>query len=264
MTDESIPGAIRPNLEEEADRVIQWATRRGVVLRTLGGVAVKHYCLSSEKPDFLRQPGDLDFVALGRQRKEVGALFEELGYKPEKGFNALHGRRRLLFTDPEGERDIDVLLDVFQMSHVLPLVGRLEVDDWAISVSDLLLTKLQIAEINRKDMRDAACVLVDHPLSRGEQRGHIDMDWIAHLCASDWGLDTTVVDNLTAIEHELPQMVSDEGDRAVITQRIERLRSVIESEPKSLRWRMRAGVGRRVRWYEVPEEARLQGPIKLE
>jgi len=32
------------------------------------------------------------------------------------------------------------------------------------------------------------------------------------------------------------------------------LDTILESGPKSLRWRLRARVGQRVRWYELPEE----------
>jgi hypothetical protein len=34
----------------------------------------------------------------------------------------------------------------------------------------------------------------------------------------------------------------------------DQLRQALEHEPKSMRWKMRAAVGDRVRWYELPEE----------
>jgi len=35
---------------------------------------------------------------------------------------------------------------------------------------------------------------------------------------------------------------------------IEAIGHALETAPKTMGWRMRAKVGRRVRWYEVPEE----------
>ncbi|MGD1992067.1 MAG: hypothetical protein PVI59_02630 [Anaerolineae bacterium] len=264
MNDPTAPGPIRTDLKEEADRIIQWATRRGIVLRALGGIAIKHCCPSSEKPDFNRLPKDLDFIGRKKQSRELKALFEDLGYVPEKGFNALHGHRRLLFLDPNSAQDVDIFLDHFEMSHDLPLAGRLEQADWAIPVADLLLTKLQVAEINPKDLLDAACILLDHPLADKDGPGQINARWVAELCAQDWGLHTTVLDNLAEISLQLSDLATSEADQTRILERVQALQKRILAEPKTVRWKMRNVIGRRVRWYETPEETRGQGPIKLE
>jgi hypothetical protein len=58
--------------------------------------------------------------------------------------------------------------------------------------------------------------------------------------------------------------VTDEDDRAQILNRVHDLEERILAEPKTFRWKMRNVIGRRMRWYETPEETRGQGPIKLE
>ena len=264
MVDVTGPGTIRSDFEEEADRIIGWAARRGAVLRALGGIAVQHHCPSSDKPDFKREPKDLDFIGLGSQSRVLNQAFEELGYAPDKRFNALHGNRRLLFLDPDSGRDTDVFLDKFEMSHSLPLKERLTLEDWSIPVTDLLMTKLQVAEINLKDITDAACVIVDHPLALGFEPEHINACRVASLCASDWGLYTTTKDNLERIDARLPEFVTMDRDRRRISERIEDLRSVLVEEPKTLGWKLRNIIGKRIRWYETPEETRGEGPIKLE
>jgi hypothetical protein len=52
----------------------------------------------------------------------------------------------------------------------------------------------------------------------------------------------------------LGELVADAGARARIAGRIGAITGARESAPKTIAWRMRARVGRRVRWYEVPEE----------
>ena len=42
----------------------------------------------------------------------------------------------------------------------------------------------------------------------------------------------------------------------VVEERLGELWRRIDDEPKSGRWRLRARVGDRVRWYELPEEVR--------
>jgi hypothetical protein len=42
----------------------------------------------------------------------------------------------------------------------------------------------------------------------------------------------------------------------LVSRRLDELWTRIEAHPKSLRWRVRAQVGDRLRWYELPEEVR--------
>ena len=45
-------------------------------------------------------------------------------------------------------------------------------------------------------------------------------------------------------------------DRELVNSRLDELWAVVEATPKPLKWRMRAQVGDRMRWYELPEEVR--------
>jgi hypothetical protein len=44
-------------------------------------------------------------------------------------------------------------------------------------------------------------------------------------------------------------------EAARVREQVERHRAALEAAPKSLRWRTRARIGERKRWYELPEEA---------
>jgi hypothetical protein len=45
-------------------------------------------------------------------------------------------------------------------------------------------------------------------------------------------------------------------DRDLVSSRLDQLWAVIDDRAKPLKWRLRAQVGDRVRWYELPEETR--------
>jgi hypothetical protein len=44
------------------------------------------------------------------------------------------------------------------------------------------------------------------------------------------------------------------GEAQAVAASAGRLRGAMEAAPKSLRWKMRARVGEKVTWYELPEE----------
>jgi hypothetical protein len=52
----------------------------------------------------------------------------------------------------------------------------------------------------------------------------------------------------------LPEILDENDGRARVAQRLAELLGALEQAPKSRGWRRRAKLGRRVRWYEVPDE----------
>jgi hypothetical protein len=245
---------IRADMVEEAVRVAEVAEREGVAIRLLGGVAVKVRAKDGLQPAFERDYADLDWIAKKGSSSRVRRFFESMGYAPQERFNALYGRERLLYFDEANERQVDVLIGSFRMSHEVPFGGgRMTLEPLTVPLAELLLTKLQVVELNEKDVRDALAILYDHPI--GEEDGeNVNGARIAGLCSTDWGLWRTFTANLKALEGHLGRYdLPDEG-RERITDRIGALLGRIEEEPKGLGWRMRAKIGDRKRWYELPEE----------
>jgi hypothetical protein len=240
-----------PVLVEHGRRLVAEAAARGLPLRLLGGVAIWLRASEPARAAFGRDYPDLDLVAHRKQSRQLRELFERDGYDPERVFNATHGAKRLLYRVADGSHHIDVFLDTFEMSHTLDLGSRLEVEELTVPAAELLLTKLQVAELNRKDATDAVMLLYDHQLADTDGAGKLNAVRVAELCAGDWGLYTTVVDNLATVERLLPELAAEATELAP---RIADLRLRLEAEPKTRGWKMRARVGRRVRWYELPEE----------
>lgn len=224
-------------LVSEGVALVDHAQREGATVRLLGGAAVVLH--ASGVP--YREIGDLDAVTGRRDVKRVTQVLQDRGYEPEARFNALHGDRRLIFHGPAGK--LDIFVERFEMCHRIELGDRLGLDSPTITVSDLLLTKLQVVELNEKDARDLAELLRHHELRAGEG-DHFDSEYLAKLVGDDWGLWRTLVGTLA----RLPTLAPEVGEQAA------RVRRVLDDAPKGRRFRVRAKLGDRKRWYELPDE----------
>ncbi len=240
-------------MAEEAKRVINTARGRGVHLRLIGGLAVKLHCPSAEHRELSRTYGDLDCVGYRSQREKISRLLQDLGYEPNRRFNALQGHRRLLFENPQLGFDVDVFLDVFPMCHELNFLHRLELDEYTVPVADLLLSKLQVIQLNEKDIKDTYALVEDHEIGETDDREMINSRRIACVCGDDWGWHKTVTMNIEQVI-ALADDYLEGKERERVTSRLRRLHQIIEEAPKSMKWRMRARIGERVRWYNLPED----------
>ena len=213
------------------------AGARGAVVRVLGGIGVVIHCGSAH-----REPEDID-LAVGRgDLRALDAVLSERGYEPNARFNAMHGDTRNVFHGPAGK--LDVFVGAFTMCHRLDLEPRLEIDSPTLSVADLILTKLQVVELTEKDAADLRVLLDEHELGSGPG-DLIDATRIASVLADDWGYWRTATETLERVASDAPG-VRDKADE---------LRRRVDSEPKSRRYKLRARIGERRRWYELPEIA---------
>lgn len=245
--------AILEDIVAEGARLLEHARRAGVPLRLLGGVAVSLQA-DGELPAALRRDyADLDFMAAKGASGAVDGLLRAAGYEPQVAFNALHQRERMLFFDTGHDRQVDVFVGAFRMCHAIPLSDRLAIDDRTLAPADLLLTKLQVVELNEKDVRDALALLHARRLADHDD-GAINAARIAALLARDWGLWRTITANLRGCAEHVADYDLLADDRERLGRAIEELLARIEAEPKTRGWRLRGRVGERKRWYELPEE----------
>jgi len=245
--------AILESPTDEAKRIIEVAAQKKIALKLFGGVSFFFRCPSAKHRALQRNYVDIDFMGHAKQSKEIKQLFEELGYVPRDRFNAMQGYRRLIFNDIEHQRRVDIFLDVFEMCHKFNFKDRLEVDQYTISLADMLVTKLQIVEINQKDLKDVGSLFMDHDVGGGDAPEVINGAYLAKLCAEDWGVYKTFVMNLDRVLGMLNEYELEEGERKIVGERAAKLKKMIEDAPKSFKWKMRARVGEKVQWYELPE-----------
>ena len=252
-------------VEAEARRVMGLVVDQRLRVRLMGGLAVRIQSPSASRPPYDRSYRDFDLVAHGKDVAVLRRLLESVGYRGDKLFNAIHGAQRLVYSAPDGRWSADIVIDRLVMSHTIDLKDRLATDGLTLDLADLLLTKLQIWEINSKDLGDVICLLADHPLasvgrmaaaaSSDGAPAPIDLARLRSVLGADWGFGHTVERNLRAVAEEWDRTPIPDPqfpvDRQVAT-----LLADLEAAPKTLGWKARARIGERVRWYETPEEAR--------
>lgn len=238
----------------EGPRLVQMADDAGVAVRLFGGVAIWQRSGEGTRAALGRDYADVDLVAHRRQSRALRDLLEQEGYLPERTFNATHGAGRLLYHAADGSFHIDIFLDRFSMSHTLDFEHRLELEDLSLPAADLLLAKLQVVEVNRKDLSDAAMLLLDHRLGDEDGAGKLNVAYVSQVCAADWGLYTTSSDNLERLAGLVADLSLGEGPADTLGGRIAELRDQLHRAPKTRGWKLRARIGRRKRWYETPEE----------
>jgi predicted unusual protein kinase regulating ubiquinone biosynthesis (AarF/ABC1/UbiB family) len=232
--------------------IIHAVRARGTKACLLGGRAVALLCDGAIPDELKRNSPDVDLFVLRRDRKALTQTLKDIGCMPETEFNVLNGNQRLMFY--HGETKIDIFVDTFRMCHTLHLAARIAEADLTLPPADLLLTKLQVAEINIKDLTDLAALLLALPYDPGARLG-IDGPYVARCLAKDWGLWRTSTLNLGKLKQSAPDFLPHDGGWSErLAKRIDELDEEIAKAPKSVAWRARAVIGERMPWYERPEE----------
>lgn len=217
-------------------------------------MAIRFHCPSATHRSLERKYADIDFMALRKQSRDIKKFFAQLGYVPRERFNALQGDKRLIFNDIENGRRVDIFLETFEMCHKFDFKDRLTLDTPTITLADLLATKLQVVEITEREYRDIMALVRDHEVGDSDKPETINGSYLAGLCGADWGIYKTFTINLRNILTALPKYALEPESLAIVQKRLEDIQNRIENEPKSVRWKIRARVGEKAQWYELPEQ----------
>ena len=261
---------LHSDLMVEARAIIDLGNARGVVLRLTGGLAVRHYAIDLEFAE--REYSDIDLIGLKRQVAEVGEVFRDLGYVENKHVAVATGNGQLQFFVPEAgaaavvagalpvfaevppSDHIDVFLDSMRMDHQIDFRDRLEINTYAIDPADLFLSKLQIVNLNEKDVHDMITLVKDVYVDFQPHPGVLDLHHVAEVCAADWGLYIDVMNNIDAVVEHVAEYDLSPRDAARVRRTLELAQDMMTEQAKTLRWRVRARIGKRVRWYSEVEE----------
>lgn len=230
---------------QSAIELIDAGTAKGLHIRALGGIAVAIHCPTSRNPG--RSYRDIDVAIANKSQVAVTDLLQEHGYQADREFNLLNGDSRMLFHCDTHQ--IDVFVGEFAMCHRVPLT--LDAHPYTVAVAELVLTKLQIIELNPKDAYDGCALLHELQLGTAPDQ-HATRQRISQICGNDWGLWRTLTLNLercvtyARAHNDLP------ADS--IAQQVTALTALLNHMPKTMAFKMRAAIGERMRWYDTPEE----------
>ncbi|MCL6443013.1 MAG: hypothetical protein K6T83_06095 [Alicyclobacillus sp.] len=241
-------------LQEYATEILARARLSSSSLRLLGGVAIRRlYPDKARRPALDRTCKDLDFAVSRRDARGLTEVFAQCGFEADRQFNALHGATRLLYT--AGDLQADVFISEFAQCHKLELEPRLYILDETLPPADLLLMKLQVVEINEKDLKDLCVIFLGAKLGSVDSSTEINTNYLTGLTSQDWGWYTTCKDTLNKLADYVSARISNR-ERDEILEKIRDLEKKMDERPKSMKWKMRSKVGRRMPWYQLPEEAR--------
>jgi hypothetical protein len=248
--------AERDKFENELKRILKAGEEAGVLLRVIGSLGFQMHC---PKYGYLQQAmgrayTDIDFAGYSRQTKAVQELMAKLGYVDNHEVFIVSGGERSIFDRSEIGLHIDIFWEKLDFCHIIRWTGRLEVDNPSIPLAELLLEKMQIVQINEKDVIDTIMLLLEHPLGNNDKET-INIKRVAELCATDWGLWRTTTMNLNKVRLLAQGYdVLTPEQKAMVETQVNGALARIEEEPKALAWRLRARVGDRVKWYKDVDE----------
>jgi len=246
----------RDKFEKELKTILKASDDAGILLRVIGSLAFQMHC-----PNFGylqaamgRAYTDIDFGAYSHQAKQITELMTGMGYVDNREVYIGSEGERAIFDKPGTGLHVDIFYEKLDFCHAIYWKDRLEVDSPTIPLTELLLEKMQIVQINEKDIIDTIMLLLEHPL------GDIDKETIniklaAQLCANDWGLWRTTTMNLEKVK-QLAQHYTQLTDehKSKVTSQVDETLARLNDEPKPLAWRLRDRVGDRIKWYKEVDE----------
>jgi len=244
-----------------AKTLIEEAQKEGIILRVIGALAIRIHS-TPEMAELHKKLGrfagkkqeftDIDFVGLSKQRKKVRKFLESRGWKFDAYMfmfaSGMTSRNRHIY---RGRIDIDVFFDEIDACHKIPLKDRLLIEPITISLTDLLLTKLQIVEFSEKDAKDVIVLLRGHQIGEEDAPETINAKYIAKLLADDWGFWYTATTNLKKLKEGCRNFKElSEEDIQDVVNKIDLLLKYIDEEPKTKKWKKRAKIGTKKKWYK--------------
>jgi len=252
--------------------IVSRAQNNGIILRILGALAI--YIRTEECPEARKiyndiprfgagKPlfTDLDLMAYSSQRNDIIKFFRNMGFEPL--LNPLYSYKRLIYDTPERYFHVDIFFDKLEFSHDVnfgnkPGKGRLDLDFPTITITDLVLEKLQIHQINMKDIIDLMVLFRAYDIATQFDKNVIDAGYISSILSDDWGFWFDAVNNLNKVKQFTDKFHKDGKlnieDRNIITERVDKLLRIIEETPKTKKWIKRSKEGTSKPWYREVEE----------
>lgn len=231
----------------DACALAEAVTEEAPSVRLVGSVAV--FWWARGDADLLarlgrRPPADIDLWCRPEELEAVDAVLVAKGFIADAKVSQSWewGSRRLTYAREEVA--VDVFVDPFTMSHAVRLSGDRPSEAPVASRADLLLTKLQVHEATSKDLVDLVVVVRSLHADGG-----IDPGPLVAATDADWGLWRDALRNLEQAEALAASEAAIDLGLEPVGAALARLVAELRSAPRSRRWRARAAIGDRVRYW---------------
>ena len=233
------------------ENILSIAEKQNIILRLTGSLAIRMQASEFKYIEYEnnRWLNDIDLVVYDKDILKVQKLMTDLDWIENQGVLRLFGDKRRIFDHPSEDLHADVFINKLIFCHTIDLRGKLEQCESTVDLIYLLLGKLQIVEINRKDLIDALLLLRSFNLN-----DQLDIVQLVRLCSRDWGWWRTVTMNLGKLDDFIEVCLSRDNDRKDVKNKINLIREKIAAQPKSLGWKLRSKIGDRIKWYNDVEE----------
>ncbi|MGO8685428.1 MAG: hypothetical protein ACLQUT_12745 [Thermoleophilia bacterium] len=240
----------------EGKRIAEAAQKVGISMRVMGPIAL-HYYFPDQVDLYaaLERLGDryftdIDFASYGKTRGKMVDFMKTMGYESDLQTMVVSGKTRHIYFGGAVPM-IDVFFDKLDYCHEVIYDGRLDKDPWSVSLADILLQKLQIWEINDKDLKDIEYLFTTADVGDDDER-KINQSYVAKRFADDWGFWYTATTNLGRVKEHVDKVAAfSDAQRQKIKDRCDQFLARIEAEPKTKGWNKRAKKGTSKLWYNT-------------
>ncbi len=205
----------------EARQLVDRAQKQGISLRVMGPIALHFYF-----PEYVdlyhrmerlgdRVFTDIDYASYGKFRGKIVPFFQSQGYEIEKRAAMISGNTRHIYFGGAVPM-VDVFFDALSYNHPIEFKNRLEAHPHCIALAELLMQKLQIVQINDKDLKDCMLLLLAAPIA-DHDRAAINVAYVAKRMSDDWGFYYTATTNLGKVKEATARVKALNDDQRQAT-----------------------------------------------
>lgn len=174
-------------------------------------------------------PQDINVLVKEKDREKFKEILMNMGIMPYFHLERVMGHIASMFL--YNEYTIKVYyMDIAKFNHDVEIDWN---EDFALSITDLLLTKLQVHYSIDKDSADIAALLL--------KANQIDKEKIGRHIASDWGFWKDAIENLNKTREFASRLARDDPKLADVAKKIAaeslKLYGFLNKYPKTEKWK---------------------------
>jgi hypothetical protein len=263
---------------EEAKKLVANAEEASVHFRLVGGLAIRLHVQPHGLEDLyksLKRLGDeieitdIDGAISFKHMKKMDKFMKNIGYIKRKPTLSTAASQRRIYVHSKNWWFIDCFYGMIKFNHDIELDHkRFKLEPLTLPLAELLLGKIQIVNMNYKDIADTIMLLLAHKVGYSDEPETINIKFIGEKYfkkgAFAWGFYYTATNNLKYIKNFLPDVDKLSGEqRKDIGAKIDEMLEFFESVPKNRTWRARAKIGDKKKWYRPVESSTTVGEFRI-